>query len=51
MGISIIERVEERQQREVEEDHRVYLEIPPPPIERPKKETKREPKRVIEIQL
>lgn len=50
MDISIIERVRERQQREVG-DHRVYLEIPPPPRERPKKKTKREPKRVVEIQL
>lgn len=51
MDISIIERVRERQQREVEEERRVYLEIPPPPRNLPKKETKREPKRVIEIQL
>lgn len=45
----IIEEIR-RQEREREEDRRLYLEIPPPlpPV---KKEEVREPKRVIEIQL
>lgn len=45
----IIEEIR-RQEREMEEDRRLYLELPPPPPPTKKKQ-EREPKRVIEIEL
>lgn len=51
MDISIVEHIKKRQRREPEQERRAYLEIPPPsPIRRSETE-KKEPRRVIEIQL
>ena len=52
MNISIVEYIKKRQRIEPEQERRAYLEIPPPPppVRRSEVE-KKEPRRVIEIQL